>query len=176
MLEEVARIFEHRAREAGLRFALELDAELPQYIKADRGKLYNILLNLVSNAVKHTYRGGISLRAESSPLTGNPTMTWLRLEVEDSGEGIAPEEQPRIFDVFYQAGHPETGVKGSGLGLTIVKSYLEMMDGRISVESTPGKGSLFRVDVPVRPSAASDVIEARPAGQAVLGLASGEQA
>ena len=173
MLAEIVKVFEYRASEAGLQFDFESDDELPQYIETDRGKLYNILLNLLSNAVKHTRKGGVSLRVRILSEADDAKTTWLRLEVEDTGEGIASEEQPRIFDAFYQAGHSDTDGKGSGLGLAIIKSYLEMMAGRVSVESAPGRGSLFRVEVPVALANAPDATKDRPAGQNVLGLASG---
>lgn len=176
MLEEIAKIFELPAKEAGLRFTLDLDAELPKYIKADRGKLRQVLLNLLSNAVKYTHQGGISVRAGNLPVPGEPTTARLRLEVEDSGEGISPEDHPRIFDAFYQVERSGTAPRGTGLGLAITKSYVEMMGGRISVKSTLGKGSLFRVDVPVTLAETPVVAEGRSIGRVPLGLASGQPA
>jgi PAS domain S-box-containing protein len=175
MLEEIAKIFELPAKEAGLRFALDLDAELPKYVKADRGKLRQVLLNLLSNAVKYAHQGGISLRAGNLPVPGDPTAARLRLEVEDSGEGISPEDRPRIFDAFYQAENTGGVPQGTGLGLAISKSYVEMMDGRISVRSTLGKGSLFRVDVPVVLAEAPAVVaEGWCTAPVALGLAPGQ--
>lgn len=176
MLDEVAKLFELRAEGPGLRFALDIDPELPKYIKADRGKLRDVLVNLLGNAMKHTHQGVISMRAGNRPVPGDPAMTRLRLEVEDSGAGISPEDRLRIFDAFYQAEKSRTASKGTGLGLAISKSYVEMMDGRIDVQSTLGKGSIFRVDVPVALAEAPEVVERRSTGPAVLGLASGQPA
>jgi CheY-like chemotaxis protein len=76
-------------------------------------------------------------------------MVTLQLEVEDSGPGIAPEHLGRIFQPFVQASHSSNAAKGTGLGLAISKSFVELMGGEIGVESTPGKGTLFRVELPV---------------------------
>ena len=168
MLEDVGRMFELPAQDAGLRFERSVDAEVPRYVRADAGKLREILMNLLGNAVKFTEQGGITLRARSAPSADDPTMVGLQLEVEDSGSGIAPELQERIFESFYQARRAPAGPKGTGLGLAICKSYVEMMNGRISVDSAPGQGSLFRVDLPLGLAEAVEVVEfgARPAVRA----------
>jgi PAS domain S-box-containing protein len=176
MLEDVGRMFELRAENAGLRFDLEFDSELAQYIKSDIGKLRQILINLLGNAVKFTDEGGVSLRARTLPIADDPSAVILQLEVKDTGYGISPEMQAGIFDPFVQAGHSPAAAKGTGLGLAISKSFVEMMDGEISIDSTPDKGSLFRVKLPVALSEAAEVADVRLAGPAVLGLEPGQTA
>ena len=152
---------------------MSIDAELARYVRADTGKLRQIVINLLSNAVKFTDKGGISLRARSTPMPDDPAMVRLQLEVEDSGQGISPELMEHIFEPFYQVRKTQTSSKGTGLGLAISKSFVEMMDGEISVDSTPGKGSRFRVELPVALAEAAEVVDAGPAGPAVVGLETG---
>jgi signal transduction histidine kinase/CheY-like chemotaxis protein len=177
MLEGLGKMFELLAKEKGLRFSLDLDAELARYFRGDIGKLRQILNNLLSNAVKNTEKGSISLRARSLPVPNDPAMVMVRLEVEDSGLGIPPELCEGIFEPFYQGKHPQLSQKGSGLGLSISKSFVEMMDGEINVNSTVGKGSLFRVEVPLALAETAEVVNIHTAGQAVRrGLKPGEPA
>jgi CheY-like chemotaxis protein len=109
-------------------------------------------------------------------MPADPAMLRLLMEVEDSGQGIAPELLERIFEPFYQAGKTKNSSKGTGLGLSISKSFVEMMDGQISIDSTPDKGSLFRVEVPVTLAEAAEVVDGESAGTAVLALAPGQPA
>jgi PAS domain S-box-containing protein len=132
-------------------------------VLADAHRLKQVFLNLLSNAVKYNRIGG-SVSVDWWPLPGNR----LRVCVTDTGAGIAPEKLGRLFTPFDRLGAEESGVEGSGLGLALSKRLLTGMGGAISVESTPGRGSSFRVDlalaeeatlraapeVPVRPPAA----------------------
>ena len=176
MLEDIGRMFEMRAESAGLRFDLELSPTLAQYIKADIGKLRQILINLLGNAAKFTREGGFALRVWTLPIEGDPNMATLWLEVQDSGPGIAPERLEDIFKPFVQAGQPQAGSQGTGLGLTIAKSFVELMGGEISVESRLGEGALFRVELPVALAEASEASGVEVAVPAVLGLESGQPA
>ena len=148
LLEDLGRIFELRAESAGLHFLLELETGLAEYVEADNGKLRQILINLLGNAVKFTVEGGISLLARTQPNVDDPAKLTLHLEVEDSGPGIPPEQQNRIFEPFIQAGHSPSRAKGTGLGLAITKSFIELMGGVIHAESRAA-GALFRVEIPV---------------------------
>jgi len=176
MLEDIGRMFALRAKNGGLDFELSIDVELVRYVRADSGKLRQILINLLSNAVKFTNRGGVCLRARSIPMSDDPAMVRLQLEVEDSGSGISPELVKNIFEPFYQVSKIQASSKGTGLGLAISKSFVKMMGGEISVDSTPGKGSLFRVELPVALAEATEVVDVGPTGPAVLGLAPGQPA
>jgi signal transduction histidine kinase/CheY-like chemotaxis protein len=173
-LENVGKMFELRARDDGLGFAVSIESKLPKYVKADASKLRQVLINLLNNAVKFTDKGKITLRARSMPMPDEPGIARLELEVEDTGQGIAPEQMEQIFKPFIQAQHSQGSLKGTGLGLAISKSFVEMMDGSISVVSTPGKGSLFRVELPV--ALAEEAVDFRSAIPAILGLAPGQPA
>ncbi|MCU7934189.1 MAG: response regulator [Candidatus Thiodiazotropha sp. (ex Dulcina madagascariensis)] len=176
MLEDIGRMFEVRAESALLRFDLRLDPALAQYIKTDSGKLRQILINLLGNAVKFTNEGSFSLCARTKPAEGDPAMVTLQLKVEDSGPGIAPEQLQRIFEPFVQAGRSPAASKGTGLGLAISKSFIELMGGEIGVESKPGHGALFQVELPVALAEAADVCGLEAARPAVLGLQPGQPA
>jgi CheY-like chemotaxis protein len=106
--------------------------------------------------------------------TKKDKISHLQIEVEDSGPGIAPEDRQRIFEPFVQLG--EQGVnKGTGLGLTITRQFVQLMGGSISLESTPGKGSLFRVDLPLNEVMEADIAKPKEAGKGeVTGLAPGQ--
>lgn len=127
------------------RHHLELDMEpdLPKII-TDRGKLNQVLINLLANAVKFTPDGGtITLRARAS---GPDTLVFL---VEDTGIGIPPAEIDRIFDAFHQVdATAEREYGGAGLGLSLVKRLVDLMGGRVTVQSVEGKGSTFTVTLP----------------------------
>lgn len=148
MFQSVAEIFKFRADGKHLSFRLELDDKAFCYIKADQGKLRQILSNLLDNAVKFTEHGGIVLRARCSS-GADEGHDILQLEVEDSGIGIVAEHLHRVFEPFTEAAAAHFGHKGSGLGLAISRSFIELMGGTIEVQSTVGKGSLFRVEIPL---------------------------
>jgi len=149
MLKTVARMFEVRALSTGLKFNLELDPDIAQTVKTDVGKLRQIIVNLLDNAVKFTSEGSFTLRARTLPIYDDPDVVTLRVMVEDTGIGIEEAQQQRIFQPFLQASRASAIAKGTGLGLTISKSFVELMGGNISVQSTPGKGSKFTFEVPV---------------------------
>ena len=174
MLRDIGYIIEQRAANTELRFYLELDPLLAHYIECDSGKLRQILINLLGNAVKFTSEGGVSLRVRTQPIVDDPTMCTLHMEIEDSGPGIAPEQLQGIFQAFFQAQQTRSVSKGTGLGLAISRSFVELLGGEISVESEIGKGSLFRVDVPVVLAQTAQVTGLSEASPAVLGLESGQ--
>jgi two-component system, OmpR family, phosphate regulon sensor histidine kinase PhoR len=120
----------------------------------DRGRLAQVLDNLVSNALKFTPEGG---RVEVRTST---TDDYVYLEVEDSGIGIPAAEQPRLFERFFRAASAtERAIPGTGLGLAIVKAIVEAHAGRIEVVSAPGKGTTFRVELPLREVRSADPVE-----------------
>jgi signal transduction histidine kinase/DNA-binding response OmpR family regulator len=176
MLQDIGSMFEVCTESAGLRFDLQLDPSLAQYVKSDIGKLRQILTNLLDNAMKITSEGGISLRARAEPIAGDSAMVSLQLEVEDSGPGIPPDQLESIFEPFVQAGHVRTGPQGTGLGLSICKAFVELMGGEISVESWLGKGSLFHVGLPLALAKSTDAEDIKEVKPAVLGLEPGQSA
>ncbi|MBC7659095.1 MAG: CHASE domain-containing protein [Chitinophagaceae bacterium] len=131
-------------KQKGLDFKLELDPNLPLFVKGDAGRLRQILTNLLSNAVKFTSSGTIQLQAHSVPEHKNR----IRFEILDSGIGISPGGQQKLFQSFSQADSSTTRrYGGTGLGLSICKNLVEKMGGTIGVESTEGLGSTFRFTV-----------------------------
>ncbi|MEW8147553.1 MAG: transporter substrate-binding domain-containing protein, partial [Candidatus Thiodiazotropha endolucinida] len=173
-IEETAQIFSEKVRSTGLEFKLFFDSRLPDFIEADRNKLNQILINLLGNADKFTMHGGYSLHVESNPIADDPQREQLLLTVSDTGPGIDPELQQRIFEPFTQEGRTASTTIGTGLGLSICKSYAELMGGHISNESKPGKGSQFRVELPIMPVQRPQDSDKEMVFDSVQGLAPGQ--
>jgi CheY-like chemotaxis protein len=140
-------MFRSRAEAEGLELIIERDEALPNHILADEEKLRQVFVNLMGNALKFTETGGVAVRVRSEP-EGDGTVLRLVCEVEDSGPGIPEKDLDSIFDSFSQ-GDAGARVGGTGLGLAISRRFVEMMGGRLTVESTLGRGSCFRFEVPV---------------------------
>ncbi|HLK24567.1 MAG TPA: ATP-binding protein, partial [Caulobacteraceae bacterium] len=142
--EDVCGLFWERAREKGLDLAAFVDPATPKTIVGDEVRLRQVIGNLVNNAIKFTEAGGVLVRIE--PLDGGR----LRIAVQDTGIGIAADKLDSVFGAFSQADQSTTRkFGGTGLGLAICKRLVESMDGRISVASTPGKGSKFTIELPM---------------------------
>jgi PAS domain S-box-containing protein len=162
-LGQVLRSEGLRAREKGLALRAEIAPQVPDALFGDPLRLRQILLNLVSNALKFTRAGYVAVRAVAEPQS---EAVLLRLSVEDSGIGIAPDKQAAIFDSFTQA-EASTGREfgGTGLGLSICRRLAAMMGGRLELQSEPGRGSVFtfqaRFDL-APPAAAGAPLEAAP--------------
>ena len=135
----------------GITLQSEIDPSLGTF-EADERKVKQILFNLLSNAVKFTPPGGrICLRAR-------PVQDAVEISVSDTGVGIAPEHQERIFEEFQQV--PGASSEGTGLGLTLTRKFVELHGGRIWVESAAGAGTTFSFTLPVRTSIRPAVMEA----------------
>ncbi|HEX9205892.1 MAG TPA: ATP-binding protein [Candidatus Deferrimicrobiaceae bacterium] len=142
LLKNTVAIIEPQARGKGLEMFLHVPANVPFLLRGDPLLLQQVLLNLLGNAVKFTERGDVGVRAHL--VTETPGGATVRFEVADTGIGISPEAQRRIFDRFAQADESITRrYGGTGLGTTISKEIVEMMGGRIGVQSVPGAGSTF---------------------------------
>jgi len=144
LVTEVAALMRPLAQNEG-QIALTVDARpgLPLAL-ADADRLRQILENLVRNAVRHTPDGGIIALAVAAGDGG------IIITVADTGEGIAPEHLSHIFERFYRVDQARTrGLGGAGLGLAIVREFVELMGGRVTVESAPGEGSCFQVLLPL---------------------------
>ena len=140
---------------------------IPQFIKSDKNKLKQVLINILGNAVKYTNRGGIHISLErANTLNSNFDLTIC---IRDSGIGIAQSDLNYIFDQFKQIkSDPESANSSSGLGLTISRNFVQLMGGQIAVDSEPNEGSVFRVTIPVSEAAAKTYPEPRP--RRILGL------
>jgi two-component system, sensor histidine kinase and response regulator len=154
MLEEIWRTQSLRAQRKGLRLLFDVDAEVPERIVGDAARLQQVLVNLVDNAIKFTEHGQVKIGVA---VAGDPSPTQVTLSflVEDTGIGIAPGSQSRIFAAFEQEDVSATRrFGGTGLGLTIAARAVALMGGTIALDSEPGRGSKFRFEVPFdRPSA-----------------------
>ncbi|MDJ1184293.1 ATP-binding protein [Roseofilum casamattae] len=122
---------------------------LPQYIKTDRGKLQQILINLLGNAIKFTAAGKVVLRVARTFDTTSD-LENIRFEIEDTGPGIEPDEIPKLFQPFSQTETGKKSGKGTGLGLAISQQFVHLMGGQITVSSVVGEGSIFAFDIAVQ--------------------------
>jgi PAS domain S-box-containing protein len=157
MIEELVELMSPRAQAKDLEIAAFVDPALPTQVVGDAARLRQVLLNLIGNAVKFTDQGGVSVVAEPG--------TWpdeVTLRVCDTGIGIAPDMQARVFEEFEQGDSGRTRRHGgTGLGLSISKRIVERMGGTITLESTPGRGSVFSFTVAL-PRAEGDAQVAPP--------------
>src|SRR5580658_3732601 len=148
-LQGVLGEFAIKAEAKGLRMVSELDNSLPEMVVGDPQRLRQILWHLVANAVKFTREGQVEVAA--SAVAGLDRLVKLTLRVHDTGIGIAPDQLAAIFESFRQL---ETGLSrnhgGLGLGLAVAQKLIALLDGSITVESEPGKGSVFTVSLPFR--------------------------
>ncbi|HVT92950.1 MAG TPA: histidine kinase N-terminal 7TM domain-containing protein [Bryobacteraceae bacterium] len=140
VIEETIDLVIVSAHGKQLNLEVLIENDVPAVLKGDPGRLRQVLLNLLSNAIKFTESGGVNLHVRRG----------MRIEVSDTGIGMSEEARSRIFQSFTQAEASTTRrYGGSGLGLAISKRLVEMMNGRIGVESVPGKGSTFWVEIPL---------------------------
>ena len=151
-IEEIITSFEDLAK--GRKVTLEFSSSVKAFYTAfDMDKLDKILFNLLSNAIKFTPQGGkviftIEIKKPSNPASNRKI---LEIKVQDSGIGIAKNEQEKIFQRFYKVEHPaKASHQGNGIGLSLVKEYVELYKGTIAVESTPGEGSSFILSLPLK--------------------------
>ena len=147
LLEEVVELLGPRAAHKHIDLTVGVSEERPPRLRADASRIRQILINLVSNAIKFTSEGGVVINAE---VDRRDSGSWLCVQVRDSGVGISPQQMETLFDAFTQADSSTTRrFGGTGLGLAISKRLVELMGGAIEAESRLGVGSTFRFDVPV---------------------------
>lgn len=160
-VEKMTRV---RARSKRLSLQIEVRAGLPPYVRGDEGKVRQILLNILGNAVKFTTEGGVAMRV--SWAEGRATF-----EVQDTGAGIPAADLPRLFEPFTQSEAGRRAKEGTGLGLFISRSYARLMGGDITVESEVGRGTTFHVRLAL-PEAEARRVD--PEQRRVVGLAPGQ--
>lgn len=147
LLHRLADGFSREAATRALRFSVRVCGAAPAHASADPMLVERVLRNLIANAVKYTHSGGVLVTCRPRG-AGGPSPQW-RVEVWDTGPGIAPDEQERVFDEFYQAGNPERDRRGGlGLGLSIVRRLAQLMQLPLALHSRPGRGSRFVLDLP----------------------------
>ncbi|MEG4200984.1 AAA family ATPase [Microcoleus sp. Pol12A5] len=194
-LAEIEDMFALKAHAQGLHLRFECAADVPKYICADEVKLRQVLINFISNAVKFTSSGSVSLEVKNKQVkaqseagtktTNNPQSTTITFEVKDTGVGIAAEELVNLFKPFVQTASGQKVQQGTGLGLTISRQFVRLMGGEITVIShgkafTPGMplkefledttGTTFKFDIPVGIADAS-AIQNQPQSRRVVALA-----
>ena len=144
-IDNIASMFTHIAGNKGIGFKFEKSGEIPEYLFGDDIRLRQIITNICGNAIKFTERGYVKLSISAGA-------DQLTIKIEDTGMGIRKEDLPKLFNAFEQLDKVKNrGIVGAGLGLTICKSLVMMMDGDISVESEYGHGTAFIVTVPLIP-------------------------
>ena len=161
MLQSVMSVINFRVEEKQQIFLIYVDDRIPQYVIGDAQRLAQVIMNLLSNAVKFTPEGG-KIYFDVSLIDEKDGICELRLTVTDTGIGISPEQQKRLFHAFEQA---ESGISrkfgGTGLGLSISKRIVELMNGKIWAESELGKGSQFIFTVKIKRSENGSVLLTR---------------
>lgn len=167
MLKGLQEMMEVRAQAKQLHLLIDAEPDVPRYYRTDENKLRQVLINLVGNAIKFTDEGGVAVRV-------GYTNSQLHFEVEDTGEGIAANEIPNLFEAFVQTSSgKQSKYEGTGLGLPLSRQFVHLMGGDILVSSEAGKGSLFKFDVNATMVDASD-IEVTKKSRRVLGLVPGQ--
>ena len=138
LMQDIASLFELQAQAKGLAFHYHEEGHFPDVVRADEKRVRQIVINLLGNAIKFTLQGHVTFRIRYA-------REMALLEIEDTGPGLSPQEHERIFEPFTRANTPGATAPGSGLGLTIAKMLTDLMGGELTVRSTPGVGSVFKV-------------------------------
>jgi signal transduction histidine kinase/DNA-binding response OmpR family regulator len=147
---DVAHLFTARCAEKNIELILDYESDCPRQLRGDAGRIRQILLNLVGNAVKFTEAGHVLVRVTQQAEAPSAEQVLLNLSVTDTGIGISQDEQERLFQSFTQADSSTSRrFGGTGLGLAICKQLVELMGGRIGVHSTPAVGSEFWIELPL---------------------------
>ena len=147
LLQSVVQLMRVKADEKRLAFGFDVGVDLPEAVLVDERRLRQVLLNLLGNAIKFTDDGKVGLRASAEPK--GPGQVLLRLDVEDTGVGMRPEDLERIFEPFQQVGDVQRRSGGTGLGLTITRALVNDMGGQVQVSSEFGCGTRFRLELPL---------------------------
>ncbi len=153
LVEDICELLASRAHGKSISISSHIDKSVPANVKLDSGRLRQILINLVGNAVKFTETGGVHISLTyTDKHDENPTTPSLEFEVSDTGPGISQADQQLVFEEFSQ-GDPETTRRhgGAGLGLAISKRIIEAMNGEITLQSSVGNGSTFKFCLPLQP-------------------------
>lgn len=180
LLDTLQEMFQLRARSKGLQLIMKRREYIPQYVKTDEGKLRQILMNLLDNAIKFTDTGSVTLLVGIGSGTGDVKMgsgeegavsetqrdrdsssdsslQSLFFEISDTGSGIAAEEIEFLFEAFTQTATGRKSTEGTGLGLPITRSFVQLMGGDIIVKSIVGEGTTFSFNLEIKPAQGSDI-------------------
>jgi PAS domain S-box-containing protein len=156
LVESLTSMFRFVAQAKSLQFDVSVDGEYVAYVVADAGKIRQVLINLLGNAIKFTSAGQVRLHVTLQRKAA--AQLWLSVQVQDTGPGISDEEQEKLFQPFNQMKRGQNAQEGTGLGLAIGRSYARLMGGDITVISSLREGSIFRFEIPVEPGDVSAAI------------------
>ena len=149
LLQSLQEMLQLKTESKGLHLIFNRTPNVPQYVRTDEGKLRQVLINLLGNAIKFTEKGSITLRV-SAPQTPDPKPHILHFEVEDTGPGITSEEMETLFNAFAQGQRGRRSPEGNGLGLPISREFVKLMNGDIHVSSVLNQGTIFKFDIQVQ--------------------------
>jgi PAS domain S-box-containing protein len=171
LLKDLEMMFRVRTEEKKISFSVEMIGDIPQYIVTDINKLRQVFINVLGNAVKFTEHGGIGVRvrADRDSVKG----PFLRVEIEDTGPGISPDDQDKLFRHFEQTKTGQQAGTGTGLGLAISQEFVRLMGGAITVTSQVGNGSVFVIQLPLKEGDAQ-AVQAKDKPRQVLKLRPGQ--
>ncbi|MCB0032991.1 MAG: response regulator [Anaerolineales bacterium] len=167
LLNDLRDLFQLRAEAKNLQMHFGVAGDVPRYVFGDDGKLRQVLINLLGNAIKFTHTGGISVRVGYEEAEIAPR---LHFAVEDTGEGIAENELEKLFQPFIQTASGERSQEGTGLGLAISRQFIHLLGGEISVQSNLQRGTVIQFDIQVVLATEKDVKQNLPFRR-VVGLA-----
>ena len=160
-IEQACAVVRLQANAKGIKLGLQIDPDLPRTVRGDAGRLRQVLLNLLVNAVKFTAAGTVMVRVHATP--GRGDATTVRCEITDTGIGIDAQILDRMFDLFTQADTSATrNYGGTGLGLAIARELINLMGGTIGADSEPGRGSTFWFELDLSPPIGSSAIPLSP--------------
>ena len=158
LIRDCVNSFEQAAEAKDLYITVKCDEDIPACLSGDQKLLKQVISNILSNAVKYTREGGVTVNVSKEKI--RPGTIGLAIAITDTGIGIAVEDQDRLFDAFSRVNEEENAsIQGTGLGLAITKQIVNLLGGHLSLNSKPGSGSTFRVEIPQR------VVDPTPAGK-----------
>lgn len=148
LLNDLSNMVKGKAEEKGLKFRLDVDRKIPRILNGDEIRIKQIITNILSNAVKYTKEGSITFRVGFEKEDGKPDLIKLLISVTDTGIGIKQEDMKLLFQAFERIDEAENrNIEGTGLGMSIAESFLELMGSRMEVVSEYGKGSTFSFEI-----------------------------
>ncbi|MEO0934043.1 MAG: response regulator, partial [Cyanobacteria bacterium J06641_2] len=171
LIDSIEQMLQLKCKNKGLQLNLHLDKNVPQYIRTDESRLRQVLINLLDNAIKFTDAGSVCLQITKYTINNRGDCCRLQFRVIDTGIGIAAEDLNSIFNVFKQSKDIQEYFGGTGLGLTISKSFIEMMGGEIRINSSLGEGTIVEFDIVVSTIVKEKFIHYSPKPQ-IVSLAS----
>ena len=162
LLNDLEYMFQLQVQSKGLQLVFERMPDVPQYVQTDDIKLRQVLINLLANAVKFTSKGGICVRIKTKREPGT-----IDFEIEDTGAGIDADELENLFEAFVQTKTGQQSQQGTGLGLTIARSFVQLMGGEMSVNSAARRGTIFKFDIKINPVATANCTPQQPTSRVI---------